>query len=110
MPRGRGGEGENHKTLRLWVKENPEQIDKEFHSFSSLTEVELLSGDRVDVVLYGEGKIVAIEVKSRDSEPGRSSAAAFTSASNTKPFCALRKLETALFVHYSLLKKNSNLT
>ncbi len=67
LRRGRGGEGENHKTLRLWVKENPEQIDKEFHSFSSLTEVELLSGDRVDVVLYGERKTVAIEVKSRKS-------------------------------------------
>ncbi len=67
LRRGRGGEGNNHKTLRLWVKGNPGQVDKEFHSFKALTEVELLSGDRVDGVFYDKGKIVAIEVKSRDS-------------------------------------------
>ena len=67
LPRGRGGEGINHKALRLWVKDNPEGVDRSFRSVRAETEVELLSGDRVDVVLYGERKTVAIEVKSRDS-------------------------------------------
>ena len=49
------------------MKDNPERIDRSFRSVRAETEVELLSGDRVDVVLYGERKTVAIEVKSRDS-------------------------------------------
>ena len=49
------------------MKDNPEGIDRSFRSVRAETEVELLSGDRVDVVLYGERKTVAIEVKSKDS-------------------------------------------
>lgn len=67
LPRGRRGEGNNHKSLRLWVKDNPERIVKRFHGVRTKTEVELRSGDRVDVVLYGENETIAIEVKSRDS-------------------------------------------
>ena len=67
LPRGRGGEGINHKALRLWVKDNPEGIDRSFRSVRAETEVDLLSGDRVDVVFYADREIVAIEVKSRDS-------------------------------------------
>ena len=65
--RGRRGEGENHKALRLWVKDNPEQVGKNLCVIRTETEVELLSGDRVDVVYYTERETVAIEVKSRDS-------------------------------------------
>ena len=65
--RGRGGEGKNHKALRLWVKENPRQIDKKLRNARTDTEVELLSGDRIDVVCYAEERAIAIEVKSRDS-------------------------------------------
>ena len=64
---GRKGEGENHKALRLWVKDNPDRIKKKFHGVRTETEVELLSGDRVDVVYYAKTETVAIEVKSRDS-------------------------------------------
>ena len=67
LPRGRGGEGINHKALRLWVKDNPEGVDRSFRSVRAETEVDLLSGDRVDVVFYADREIVAIEVKSRDS-------------------------------------------
>ena len=38
-----------------------------FRGVRTETEVDLLSGDRVDVVLYCERKTVAIEVKSRKS-------------------------------------------
>lgn len=64
---GRKGEGRNHKKLRLWVKANPDQIEKKLDIVETDTEVELRSGDRVDVCYYAKKKIVAIEVKSRDS-------------------------------------------
>ena len=61
-------EGPNHKALREWVHEHPERVDKRLRDVDSETEVELLSGDRVDVVYRSKGEIVAIEVKSRDSD------------------------------------------
>ena len=64
---GGGGEGPNHKALREWVQEHPERVDKRLRDVDSKTEVELLSGDRVDVVYRTAGEVVAIEVKSRDS-------------------------------------------
>ena len=64
---GRKGEGDNHKRLRLWVKNNPGKLKNEYRKVKAETEVELLSGDRVDVVYYAKKKTVAIEVKSRDS-------------------------------------------
>ena len=66
-PRGGGGEGPNHKALRLWVKRNPHRIDRRFREARAKTEEELLSGDRVDVMYYANDEILAIEVKSRDS-------------------------------------------
>ena len=66
-PRVGVGEGPNHKALRLWVLCNPEQIDSRFGDAEALTEKELLSGDRVDVVYVAASEILAIEVKSRDS-------------------------------------------
>ena len=65
--RGGGGEGPNHKALREWVKEHPERIDKRLRDVDAKTEVELLSGDRVDVVYRTQRVVVTIEVKSRDS-------------------------------------------
>lgn len=67
LPRGRGGEGKNHKALRLWVQKNPATLLPRLGRVRAETEVELLSGDRVDAVYYAVGKTVAIEVKSRDS-------------------------------------------
>ena len=64
---GRKGEGENHKRLRKWVLENPGKVMKDLDGVETETEVELLSGDRVDVVYRNSGTTAVIEVKSRDS-------------------------------------------
>jgi hypothetical protein len=64
---GRGGEGPEHKALRLWVKGNPGRLDKSFAGATSETEVDLDSGDRVDVVYKLPDRIVVLEVKSRIS-------------------------------------------
>ncbi len=67
LPRGRQGEGLKHKALRLWVKANPGRVVPSLSDVRSETEVELLSGDRVDVVYYAPYTTVGIEVKSIDS-------------------------------------------
>ena len=64
---GRSGEGENHRRLRKWVKRNPDEVVRGLRNVKTKTEVPLLSGDRVDVVYCANGTIIAIEVKSRDS-------------------------------------------
>ena len=66
-PRGGSGEGPNHEALRLWVMGNPDQVDRGFRGAVADTEEELLSGDRVDVVYTTGSEVLAIEVKSRDS-------------------------------------------
>ena len=65
----RKGEGENHRNLRMWVKNNPGKIKKSYKNFKSDTEVVLYSADRVDVVYYDRNRnmTVAVEVKSCDS-------------------------------------------
>jgi hypothetical protein len=65
---GSGGEGPFHKSLRLWVKENPRAIKAAFTGASTETEVDLDSGDRVDVVYKLANRIVVLEVKSRISD------------------------------------------
>ena len=65
---GRSGEGENHKRLRLWVKNNSTEVIPGLRGVQPKTEVSLDSGDRVDVVYYSGNKVVAIEVKSSDSD------------------------------------------
>lgn len=64
---GPGGEGAFHKALRLWVRDNPGAIHEDFRDASSETEVDLDSGDRVDVVYKLENRIAVLEVKSRIS-------------------------------------------
>lgn len=64
---GKGGEGPEHKALREWVTANPGAIRKSFASARTETEVDLLSGDRVDAVYYCEDRTVVLEVKSRIS-------------------------------------------
>lgn len=66
-PRGGGGEGANHKALRLWVMRYPERIKMRLRRATVETEKELHSGDRVDVVYSTKNEILAIEVKSRNS-------------------------------------------
>lgn len=67
IPRGRGGEGSHHKALRLWTKEHPGIVLPQLIVDRAETEVDLPSGDRVDVIYYAGDRVVALEVKSRDS-------------------------------------------
>lgn len=67
IPRGRKGEGPTHKALRLWARDNPAKVTKLAKGSRSETEVELPSGDRIDVVYYTEKTTFAVEVKSRIS-------------------------------------------
>ena len=64
---GPGGEGEYHRSLRLWIIENPEAVNKSFSGAEEETEVDLDSGDRIDVVYKCADRIVLLEVKSRTS-------------------------------------------
>ena len=65
---GGGGEGPAHKALREWVRKHPKCIHKRFRHVDAKTEVDLLSGDRVDVVYWAPREVVVIEVKSRISD------------------------------------------
>lgn len=64
---GRTGEGPNHKALRLWVCANPGLVRPELKNAASETEFVLDSADRVDVLFRTGARVVAVEVKSRDS-------------------------------------------
>ncbi|WCP15042.1 hypothetical protein sphantq_03497 [Sphingobium sp. AntQ-1] len=64
---GRSGEGPHHKALRLWVCDNPAFIRRQFAGATTETEVVLDSADRVDAVFNLKNEVIAIEVKSRDS-------------------------------------------
>ena len=65
---GTGGEGPNHRALRLKVWKNPGLVRKGLRAEGAKTELGLPSGDRVDVVAYAPARTVAMEVKSRDSD------------------------------------------
>ena len=65
---GGRGEGPAHKSLGEWVRKHPECIHKRFRDVDSKTEVDLLSGDRVDVVYWAPREVVVIEVQSRISD------------------------------------------
>lgn len=64
---GKGGESAEHKALRLWTKNYPGKVDPRFSNAEVETEFDLLSGDRVDVMLRHRAKWIALEVKSRKS-------------------------------------------
>lgn len=64
---GPGGEGPLHKALRLWVRDNPAALHRSFQDITAETEVDLDSGDRVDVVYKCPDRTIVIEVKSRIS-------------------------------------------
>jgi hypothetical protein len=67
IARGRGGEGSNHKALRLWVEKNPNILFPDAGAVRSKTEEDIPSGDRIDVVYYANDRTYALEVKSKDS-------------------------------------------
>lgn len=65
---GSGGEGQFHRALRLWVKDNPGLVDRAYAgAVRTDTEYPLDSGDRVDAVYHLKDRIVILEVKSRIS-------------------------------------------
>ena len=64
---GGGGEGKNHRALRLWVQSNSHIVCPRLKDVRAETEVPLYSGDRVDVVYFAPNATVGIEVKSKDS-------------------------------------------
>ena len=64
---GKGGEGPFHKSLRLWVKDNPQEIRRSFAGAATETESDLDSGDRIDALYRCSDRIVVLEVKSRIS-------------------------------------------
>ena len=64
---GRGGEGPFHRELRLWVRDNPSLVHRTFTNVNADTEVDLDSGDRIDVVYKAPDRTIVIEVKSRIS-------------------------------------------
>lgn len=64
---GGSGEGPYHKALRLWIKDNPGVVDNAFAKATTDTEVDLDSGDRIDVVYKLIDRTIVVEVKSRIS-------------------------------------------
>lgn len=64
---GRGGEGENHKRLRLWVLENIPALFPKLTAVEAVTEYQLPSADRIDVACFSPTLRLAVEVKSQDS-------------------------------------------
>lgn len=64
---GAGGEGEFHRSLRLWIRDHPAAVHSSFADAETETELDLDSGDRVDVAYKCADRIVLLEVKSRIS-------------------------------------------
>lgn len=64
---GPGGEEAPHKSLRLWVRDNPQSIFRGLANPIAATEVNLASGDLVDVVYTYSDRTIVIEVKSHTS-------------------------------------------
>lgn len=58
----RGGEGEEHRELKLRIASHP-QLAGLPRSMQSLVEEPLYSGDRVDIVFRSHSRLVAVEVK-----------------------------------------------
>ncbi|WP_146259506.1 hypothetical protein [Palleronia aestuarii] len=105
-----GGEGKSHRELRLWAMANPGAIDRHCADYGASTEVILLSGDRVDVILQGPEETVCVEVKSHisnfaDLERGLyqcikyRAVAAATDARKTAPVRAILITQTELPGH-----------
>lgn len=63
-----GGEGEHHKKLKLFIKENPECVGIKQSSLKSETEKPLPSGDSVDVFFENKKIWIGVEVKSEISD------------------------------------------
>ena len=65
--RGKGGEGEEHKKLKEFIKNNPEKVGIKVKGLEAETEKSLLSGDSVDVSFNNKNNWIGVEVKSKIS-------------------------------------------
>lgn len=66
---GRGGEGPEHKALKEYVASMPSVVGLPTAHLPGTTEWRLPSGDSIDVVFKGPGRVLAVEVKSHISGP-----------------------------------------
>jgi len=66
--RGGGGESEQHKKLKLYIRDNPESIGVKLKQLHSDTEKPLPSGDLLDVFFENNKNWVGVEVKSAISD------------------------------------------
>ncbi|WP_205028108.1 hypothetical protein [Oleisolibacter albus] len=64
---GGGGEGEEHRSLKEYVSNNPRLVGLPTHT-RGRTEASLPSGDKIDVLFEAPERLVAVEVKSRISD------------------------------------------
>lgn len=62
FPQGKG-ESEQHRRLKLWVRDNPSKIGLP-RGFEGKVESDLLSGDRIDVLFTKGEEFAVVEVKS----------------------------------------------
>ena len=64
---GKGGEGEEHKKLKEFIKNNPKKVGIKVKGLEAETEKSLLSGDSVDVSFNNKNNWIGVEVKSKIS-------------------------------------------
>lgn len=63
-----GGEGEQHKKLKLFIQDNPECVGIKLGSLKFETEKILPSGDSIDVFFENKNNWIGVEVKSEISD------------------------------------------
>ena len=66
--RGAGGEGEEHKKLKLHISNNPVSVGINLKGLKTETERGLPSGDSIDVSFENENHWIGVEVKSSISD------------------------------------------
>ena len=64
---GRGGEGEQHRKLKLYISNNPSSVGVNLKGLQAETEKGLPSGDSIDVSFENKGHWIGVEVKSASS-------------------------------------------
>lgn len=64
---GGGGEGNEHRRLKEYVAANPDTVGLPPNLTPGTTEAPLPSGDKIDVLFSSQGRLVAVEVKSKIS-------------------------------------------
>ena len=67
MPPQGGGEKEDHRVLKEFVKAHPDCIDLKQRFTRRSTECPLLSGDQMDVFFESANELVCVEVKGKNS-------------------------------------------